>query len=42
MMRFLNFILIQKQEAILMYEKSIAMNPRNEPGKKMLALIMGK
>jgi len=32
----------KKQEAILMYEKSIAMNPRNEPGKKMLALIMGK
>ncbi|RFM32294.1 serine hydrolase domain-containing protein [Chitinophaga silvisoli] len=29
----------QKKEAILMYEKSVKMNPQNEPAKKILATI---
>jgi tetratricopeptide (TPR) repeat protein len=32
----------KKEEAIAMYEQSIRMNPRNEPGKKALARIEGK
>lgn len=32
----------KKEEAILMYQKSVTMNPQNEPGKKILEKIMQK
>lgn len=32
----------KREEAILMYEKSVKMNPQNEPGKRILVEIKGK